>query len=98
MGIFQGIKNAISYVEKIFKLLKNLHALPFWVLLFGLISIAAGLATMVDFLGRDLVRILIFGGDNFDIKKIPQAFWTILYVVGTIGAISFFCFSNNSTS
>ncbi|WFQ92787.1 Mbov_0396 family ICE element transmembrane protein [Mycoplasma feriruminatoris] len=92
MGIFQGIKNAISYVEKIFKLLKNLHALPFWVLLFGLISIAAGLATMVDFLGRDLVRILIFGGDSFDIKKIPQAFWTILYVVGTIGAISFFVF------
>ncbi|UKS54250.1 hypothetical protein [Mycoplasma feriruminatoris] len=98
MGIFKAIKEALGKIIDFFDLLKNLHALPFWLLLFGLISIPAGLATMVDFLRRDLVRILIFGGDNFDIKKIPQAFWTILYVVGTIGAISFFCFSNNSTS
>ncbi|QVJ95226.1 Mbov_0396 family ICE element transmembrane protein [Mycoplasma mycoides] len=82
MSIFRKIGDLLT-------ILKNLHTLPFWLILLSLLLIPATLAEVVDFLGRDLVRILIFGGDNFNWQKLPPAFKILGIVTGVVGIVGF---------
>ncbi|CBW54346.1 Hypothetical protein, predicted transmembrane protein [Mycoplasma mycoides subsp. capri LC str. 95010] len=86
MGFFKKIAESI---DSVITVLKNIHTLPFWLILLPLLLIPATLAEIVDFLGRDLVRILIFGGDNFNWQKLPPAFKTLGIVAGVVGIVCF---------
>ncbi|WP_434325699.1 Mbov_0396 family ICE element transmembrane protein [Mycoplasma leachii] len=87
--MFKAIKDFISIVKRIFE---NLPNFLLWCLLLPLLAIPAGLAVIVDFFGRDLIKLLIFGGDDFDVSKLPQAFKTIAIIAAAIAIISFIFF------
>ncbi|WP_258177048.1 hypothetical protein [Mycoplasma mycoides] len=87
--MFQAIKNFINTAGRIFK---NLPNFLLWSLLLPLLAIPAGLAVIVDFFGRNLIKLLIFGGDDFDVSKLPQAFKTIAIIAAAIAIISFIFF------
>ncbi|QQY77967.1 hypothetical protein JLS56_03260 [Mycoplasma mycoides subsp. capri] len=87
--MFKAIKEFIGTIGRIFE---NLPNFLLWCLLLPLLAIPAGLAVIVDFFGRDLIKLLIFGGDDFDVSKLPQAFKTIAIIAASIAIISFIFF------
>ncbi|QVK06550.1 Mbov_0396 family ICE element transmembrane protein [Mycoplasma mycoides] len=87
--MFKAIKDFINTAGRIFN---NLPNFLLWSLLLPLLAIPAGLAVIVDFFGRDLIKLLIFGGDDFDVTKLPQAFKTIAIIAAAIAIISFIFF------
>ncbi|MDP4040821.1 Mbov_0396 family ICE element transmembrane protein [Mycoplasma mycoides] len=87
--MFKAIKDFINTAGRIFN---NLPNFLLWSLLLPLLAIPAGLAVIVDFFGRDLIKLLIFGGDDFDVSKLPQAFKTIAIIAAAIAIISFIFF------
>ncbi|QVK02439.1 Mbov_0396 family ICE element transmembrane protein [Mycoplasma mycoides] len=87
--MFKRISDFIDTTRRIFE---NLPNFLLWCLLLPLLAIPAGLAVIVDFFGRDLIKLLIFGGDDFDVTKLPQAFKTIAIIAAAIAIISFIFF------
>ncbi|UZK64561.1 E3 binding domain-containing protein [Mycoplasma mycoides subsp. capri] len=87
--MFKAIREFIDIAGRIFR---NLPNFLLWCLLLPLLAIPAGLAVIVDFFGRDLIKLLIFGGDDFDVNKLPQAFKTIAIIAAAIAIISFIFF------
>ncbi|AJK51347.1 Mbov_0396 family ICE element transmembrane protein [Mycoplasma capricolum] len=92
MSIFRKIGDFFEGLSQLPRIISNSVSYILWLILISIIAIPATLAVIVEFFARDLVKLLIFGGDEFNLNKLPQAFKTIGTITGFIALISFIFF------
>ncbi|WP_434333536.1 E3 binding domain-containing protein [Mycoplasma capricolum subsp. capricolum] len=90
--MFKAIGDFIKGLFLLPDIIKNPISYILWWILIPITAIPATLAVIVEFFARDLVKLLIFGGDEFDLNKLPQAFKTIGIIAGFIAFVSFIFF------
>ncbi|AJK51386.1 Mbov_0396 family ICE element transmembrane protein [Mycoplasma capricolum] len=87
--MFKSIKKLIEGLVYLPRTIQNPISYTLWLLLLPILAIPAALAIIVEFFARDLVKLLIFGGDEFDVTKLPETFKIIGIIAGVLATIAF---------
>ncbi|WP_434332991.1 Mbov_0396 family ICE element transmembrane protein [Mycoplasma capricolum] len=87
--MFGSIKNLIKGLIHLPRIIQNPVSYTLWWFLLPILAIPAALAIIVEFFARDLVKLLIFGGDEFDVTKLPETFKIISIIAGVLATIAF---------